>query len=79
MSLNRVVTQAADDLKNADVTILCVQLGASISPIFENIASDSTLIFRESDIEALIENLVDISKKVCSDGRFSYIRILKPV
>ena len=62
------ILQAADDLKRAQVKILCVKLGNAGNQDFAAIASSNSLVFRESDIDGLSGTLLDTSAEICGNG-----------
>lgn len=64
------VKDAADDLKRARVKIVCVQIGENLSQDLVRIASGTSLVFGQSDIEGLVGTIVDICGEMCGKTEF---------
>lgn len=63
------VSQAADDLKQAQIKIICVQIGEATSGDVAKVRSISPLVFAQTDIEGMLGALLDMCAETCSNGK----------
>ena len=68
MNWTQKISQAAGDLKRAQIKIVCVQIGEGMNQDLLAMASSSSLVFSQSDIEGLSGTLIDMSGEMCSNG-----------
>ena len=64
------VKDAADELKRARVKIVCVQIGENLSQDLVRIASGTSLVFGQSDIEGFVGTIVDMCGEMCGKNEF---------
>lgn len=70
MNWEQRVKDAADDLKRIRVKIVCVQIGEDLSQDLVRIASGTSLVFGQSDIEGLVGTIVDMCGEMCGKSGF---------
>lgn len=68
-NLKQWISQAANDLKRAQVNIMYVQIGSAKNQDLYEIANSGSLVFTDSDIEGLSGALLDASAEICSNGK----------
>ena len=66
----QVVSEAADEVKHAQIKIFCVKIGEAVLQDKASIASDTSLVFSQLNIDGMLKALNDLSAEACSNGEF---------
>lgn len=66
----QVVSEAADEVKHAQIKIFCVKIGEAVLQDKASIASDTSLVFSQLNIAGMLKALNDLSAEACSNGEF---------
>ncbi|KAK2564876.1 hypothetical protein P5673_011575 [Acropora cervicornis] len=64
----QVVSEAADEVKHAQIKIFCVKIGEAVLQDKASIASDTSLVFSQLNIDGMLKALNDLSAEACSNG-----------
>ncbi|XP_068686100.1 uncharacterized protein [Montipora foliosa] len=66
LNWTQMVSEAADDLKHANIKVFCVEIGDALLQDMTQIASDSSSVFSQTNLDGVLKELVDMGAETCS-------------